>query len=139
MSAPTVAVLRQAIADQITGTIPATAYQVSAKRLAKPTPPFIVVLRKGPVARVSLGLNLWPFLVRAGVQYTSDQASESNVEDLVYGTYVLSDILEADQTLGGNASAVAVESVSEPQVASRADGVSYLITDWELSVWASAV
>lgn len=141
MSAPTVAELRQAIADQITASVPRTAYQVSAYTLAKPSPPFIFVLPDGITYDVAnaRGLDEWKFVVRAGMQYATDQASQQNLDQLISGSYRLKDILEADQTLGGHADGVAVLSVSAPQVAARDDGATYLICDWQITVWAAGI
>lgn len=135
----TVAQIRQAIADQITGTLPSTGFQVAPYTLAKPTPPFLIVMPNGITydSANARGLDEWKFIVRAGVQYATDKGSQQNLDDLIAGDYRLKDVLEADQTLGGHASAIVVESVSAPQRATRDDGATYLICDWAVTVWVT--
>lgn len=137
MAAPTVAQLREGLAANLDAI---EDVQASAYMLSNPTPPTIEVVpdEVDYDAAMGRGDDTWRFVIRAYVGVASDKGAQLLLDELLApsGTRSVKTVLEADETLGGVAEDLHVQTATGYRIYQRAGGPELLGCEWTVEVIA---
>ena len=136
----TVADLRAGLRANIKATVPNL--QVSAYILSSPSPPGVHIFPGETRFDLAMnrGLDEYDFVIQAFVAWTTDQGSQSLLDDLrdPIAARSLKAAIESDLTLGGHCADLRVVNISPYRNLVTMDNRSLLVSDWTVTVYVDS-